>query len=136
MSKTPVLLFVFLGCIFTHCTVPKKIQYNIPDDIQGNKREELLSTLENGRKLYELHCSSCHGIFSKGKEGIPDFTDKQIEMYTAYAIKRDPRNHAVAANMSPDQLHTVFMFLKARKIKSTQPVLIPANKKNVETTGK
>ena len=128
MNKRYFLSFIFLSILFTDCSTHKKIRYNIPSDIKGDKRVELLTTLERGRKLYEVNCSKCHGIFTKGKDGIPNFTNQQFDNYEAYSIKRDPRNHAVAANLSPDQLHEIIMFLKDRKRKG-----IPA--KALQTQG-
>ena len=131
-NKAVIPVFIFLVILIVQCATPKKIEYNIPDDIQGSKREELLATLESGRKLYRLYCASCHGILTKGKDGMPDFTDKQIDLYTAYYIIRDPKNHAVAANMSPDQLHTVFMFLKVRKHKGEPEKIKEGDKASID----
>lgn len=115
MKKGFASLLIFCGIFLADCAANKNLQYNIPPDIQGKKKEELLATLEIGSKLYEAHCAECHGIFAKGKKGAPNFTDRQFDSYAAYAIKHDPRNHAVAANMSTEQLHEVIMFLKLRK---------------------
>ena len=134
--KRYFLCLIISGILLTDCATHRKIKYNIPEDIKGNKREELLATLEKGRKLYEANCAACHGIFTKGKDGIPNFTDQQFDNYAAYAIKRDPTNHAVAANMSPEQLHEVIMFLKARKRKGADAQQIQKNKVVAGTPGK
>jgi len=115
-KKTRVVLLVAMT-MAAACATHKKIEYTLPPDIQGAQLAALLKSLETGRKLYEMHCAECHGIFRKGRDGMPNFTDQQIDLYTAYAIRKDPKNHAVAANMDAEQLHEVFMFLKARKIK-------------------
>jgi mono/diheme cytochrome c family protein len=107
----------FSWVLLAACAVNKNTEYNLPPYITEAEKENVLATLEKGRKLYQLHCSECHGIFTKGKDGIPNFTDKQIDNYTAWAIKRDPKNHAVVANMNPAQLQEVFTFLRYRKRK-------------------
>jgi mono/diheme cytochrome c family protein len=127
MRKTYVFLLLAAGYFLADCGTHRKIKYNIPEDIQGKDREALMKSLEEGRKLYEMHCSGCHGIFTKGKDGMPDFTNSQIDTYTAWAIKKDPKNHAVAAHMDSEQLHEVFMFLKARKIKQANPEIKKSN---------
>lgn len=67
--------------------------------------------------LYKLHCSGCHGIFTKGKDGIPNFTKIQIDNYhTTALIGMDPKNHAVAKKMSSEQIDQVVTFLRLRKI--------------------
>ena len=136
MSEKYFLSFIFLLILFTDCTMHRKIRYNIPPDIKGNKRVELLATLEKGRKLYEMNCSKCHGFFTKGKDGVPNFTDRQFDNYEAYSIKRDPRNHAVAAGLSPDQLHEIIMFLKDRKRKVPSARIIDTPKGIIDTLGK
>jgi len=117
MDKIKILYVAFVTILFVNCTFHKKIAYNIPADLTENQRALVLRQINKGEKLYHLHCSKCHGIFTKGKDGIPDFTQQQFDNYSAYAIRRDPKNHAVADNMSQEQLHDVIMFLKARKRK-------------------
>ena len=58
-----------------------------------------------------------HGIFTKGKDGVPNFTKTQIDSYHAAAlIGIDPKNHAVAKKMSSDQIDQIITFLRLRKI--------------------
>jgi mono/diheme cytochrome c family protein len=101
--------------VMSACAFRQKPSYNIPDDITGTQRTELLSSIDKGRRLYRLHCSQCHGIYGKGADNAPHFTDTQIDNYTAWAIRRDKANHAVAANMDTEQLHEVFLFLRSRR---------------------
>src|ERR1035438_1514706 len=88
----------------------KKIRYNIPSNYPETKRKELLSLLDKGKKLYKINCSECHGIFTKGKENVPNFTNIQIDNYSAKYLRRDPKNHAVLRNMSPEQMNDVLTF--------------------------
>ena len=77
----------------------------------------LIARAEKGKALYKIYCSGCHGIFSKGKDGVPNFTKKQIDNYHVTAlIGMDPTNHAVAKKMSSEQIDYVITFLRLRKV--------------------
>ena len=98
------------------CNSAKKVEYDIPSHVTKENRELLLEKCEKGKVLYKLHCSGCHGIFTKGKDGVPNFTSLQIDSYhTTALIGMDPRNHAVAKKMSNEQIDQVVTFLRLRK---------------------
>src|SRR3977135_1765790 len=108
---------LFSAALFHQCSPQKKTEYNIPDHVTPANREFLIAKAEKGKVLYKLHCSECHGIFTKGKDGIPNFTQKQIDNYhTAALLGIDPRNHAIAKKMSSEQVEQVILFLSLRKI--------------------
>ena len=67
---------------------------------------------------------------------MPDFSVRQIGAYTTRFLKGDPKNHAVAAKMDADQLNSVFMFLRFRKIKGTPAILLPDNEVKTVVKGK
>ena len=76
-----------------------------------------MKNVKKGKFFTRLHCGGCHGIFTKGKDGIPNFTKTQIDSYHAAAlIGIDPRNHAVAKKMSSEQIDQIITFLRLRKI--------------------
>ena len=104
--------------LFHRCGTQSKVtEYEIPDHVTKENRELFIEKCEKGKVLYKLHCGGCHGIFTKGKDGIPNFTKKQIDSYHAAAlIGIDPRNHAVAKKMSSDQIDQIITFLRLRKI--------------------
>ena len=116
----PILtIFVLIAStvLFHRCVSQKKTEYEIPGHVTKENRELFLEKCEKGRILYKIHCSGCHGIFTKGKDGVPNFTKIQIDSYHAAAlIGIDPRNHAVAKKMSSDQIDQVITFLRLRKI--------------------
>jgi mono/diheme cytochrome c family protein len=105
-------------CIaFTRCIFEKKTQYDIPSHVPAENRKLLFERAEKGKVLYKLHCGGCHGIFTKGKDGVPNFTKIQIDNYHATAlIGLDPNNHAVAKKMSSQQIDYVITFLRLRKV--------------------
>ena len=74
-------------------------------------RSVYMERLEKGKVLFKLNCSGCHGIFTKGKDSVPNFTKDQISNYRAAVLMaNDKKNHAVAAKMSPQQLDYIIFF--------------------------
>jgi hypothetical protein len=114
-----IISALFLVSIFfSRCFTQKKVAYDIPDHVTPENRELLLAKAEKGKILYRLYCSDCHGIFTKGKDSIPNFTQTQIDNYHATAlIGIDAKNHAVAQKMSSEQVDQVITFLRIRKVK-------------------
>jgi len=106
------------------CCCSPRIHYVLPPDLTPAEKTAVMEKLDRGKKLYAANCAGCHGIFGKGKDTIANFSQQQIDNYTGYYIRKDPKNHAVAAHMDGEQLHEVFMFIKS--IKRKHP--IPAKK--------
>lgn len=92
-----------------------RIAYNIPENYPETRRVQLKEMCVKGRELYKLHCSQCHGIFTKGKDQVPNFTNTQIDNYSVKFLRGDPKNHAVAIRMAPEQLNQVLTFLNYKK---------------------
>src|SRR5450631_4757869 len=108
--------FIFIGAVFLIRCAEKKIEYNLPQPMSDQTRAVYMERLDKGKTLYKLNCSTCHGIFTKGKDSIPNFTKDQINNYrAAVMMAKDQKNHAVAAKMSPQQLDYIIMFLSLRK---------------------
>lgn len=112
------ILGLFLLSMLSHrCVTQKKTSYDIPDHVTKENRDKFIEKCEKGKILYKIHCASCHGIYTKGKDSIPNFTKTQIDSYNAAAlIGIDQRNHAVAKKMSSDQIDQVITFLRLRSI--------------------
>ncbi len=114
--KKSYLLFVIcfpiiIGIIIASCST-RKVEYAFPEDAKNMQGyEELMSHLNAGKKLYKAHCTGCHGIFTKGKKDIPNFSRVQLDNYNSNFLKKDPKNHAVAQKLSKDQLGDIIVFL-------------------------
>jgi mono/diheme cytochrome c family protein len=109
--------FVICGFLFfIHCASKKKVEYYIPPDYGKVARESAIASFEKGEILYKINCAGCHGIYKKGKDSVPNFTKTQIDNYSSMFIKGDPKNHSVAAKLSPDQLYYILTFLRLRKM--------------------
>jgi mono/diheme cytochrome c family protein len=111
------LFMAFLVCggfIASRCGVQKSA-YVIGEDVPVEVRTLLIERAEKGKILYRAHCTSCHGIFQKGKDGIPDFTKQQIDSYHAAAL-RGLNGHGVLKKISMEQLDYIITFLRIRKV--------------------
>lgn len=118
MKKTATIIAILVVCaIMQQCVTEKPTQYDIPSHVTQINRNILLDKCEKGKVLYKIHCGDCHGIFTKGMDGVPNFTNIQIDNYHMTAlIGLDPKNHAVAKKMSPEQIDQVVTFLRLRSI--------------------
>jgi mono/diheme cytochrome c family protein len=114
-SKYLVFLFLLL-LLFAGCTSGKKTEYNIPSHYTPKARQAAIEEFEKGKELFKVHCASCHGIYKKGKETVPNFTKIQIDNYNAMFIKGDPKNHSVASKLSQQQLNYILDFLRLRRV--------------------
>ncbi|MGE0637659.1 MAG: cytochrome c [Bacteroidia bacterium] len=105
-------LLVLTCCMVTASCSTRKVEYAFPEDAKTMKGyDELMSHLEAGKKLYKAHCTGCHGVFTKGKKDIPNFSRVQLDNYNSNFLKKDPKNHAVAQKLSKDQLGDIILFL-------------------------
>jgi len=104
--------------LFPQCAQRYKIEYNIPPNYTDAARDRLMTTINAGKELYKANCTECHGIFTKGKDKIPNFTNEQLDNYSSRFIRRDPKNHAAAIKMSPQQMNEVLTFLRYKKPKN------------------
>ena len=124
MKYKYVLMILFIGLMFSQFACSKKIRYNIPPNYPEAKRKELLANLDKGKKLYKQYCSDCHGIFSKGKDSVPNFSNIQIDNYSSRFLRRDPKNHGVLRSMSPQQMNDVLNFLRYKRPKNPDSVVV------------
>ncbi len=108
----------FIATFLFQCSGSKKIEYNIPAYFKGDRKTELLSNLKKGSILYKNNCSECHGIYGKGKEGMPNFTNNEIQNYITAYQTNDVTNHAVMKKLLPEELSMIVTFLQMRKIDS------------------
>jgi len=111
-----LLLLILPALIFLQCAAGRKTTYTFPPEFPAEKKKEVKEKAIQGEALYKIHCADCHGIFTGGKDKIPNFTATQIDNYSAKFLRHDPKNHAIAQKMSPDQLNDILMFLRYRKI--------------------
>lgn len=109
-------ILILFSTVLSKCKTQKETAYIIPPQYTGETRKNLIAMLEHGQKLYKIHCSRCHGIFTKGRDSIPNFTKTQIENYETAALREDPKNHAVMQKIRPYDLDMILQFLTFRRI--------------------
>jgi mono/diheme cytochrome c family protein len=123
------VLLIFLAAILSfQCATRNKVTYNIPADYPEARRKQIIELFYKGEELYKTNCSDCHGIFTKGRDKIPNFTSHQLDNYSAKFLRRDPKNHAVAKQMSPEQLNEVLLFLRFKKTKYSDSTIVAQKK--------
>ena len=117
MIRIYAISTMFIVAVISQCASQKKTEYDIPSHVPAENKKILIERAEKGKVLYKTYCSDCHGIFTKGKDSIPNFTKTQIDNYHATAlIGLDQNNHAVAKKMSAEQIDYIITFLRLRKI--------------------
>ncbi len=128
--KNRIFLFTLFCClVFCQCAHRYKVTYNIPDNYPEAKRDELMATLEKGKILFKTNCSECHGIFTKGKADVTNFTNAQLDNYNSRFLRRDPKNHGVINKMSQEQMNEVLLFLKFKKPRNPDSVKVMPRKR-------
>lgn len=117
MSYLRLFAIVLVCLLFYQCHSENKVTYSIPPDYPEARRQQVIEIFEKGKVLYKTNCSQCHGIFTKGRDSIPNFSEVQFDNYSARFMNGDPLNHAVARKMSQEQLNQILVFLRYRKRK-------------------
>jgi len=115
MKKLGLFTVVLSCCLLAIKCTSKKVLYTVPETITGDSRLAMEERLQEGQALFKIYCSRCHGIFSKGKDSIPNFSKTEIESYKASVILDDQKNHAVTQKVRPQDLEKIFEFLLYRK---------------------
>ena len=98
------------------CAAGQQIAYNISPDVPPENRTLLLERAEKGKILFKNHCAACHGIFTAGRDSVPNFTNTQLDSYNAAFVKGEQKNHAVARKLSQQQVDYILTFLRLRKM--------------------
>jgi len=119
MKYKYLFLIILLSILFPQCAKHNKVTCNIPPNFPEERKAQLIDIFNKGKKLYKANCSECHGIFTQGKDQVPNFTNTQLDNYSARFLRRDPKNHAVVMQMSPEQMNEILTFLKFKKIDTT-----------------
>lgn len=118
------LLFFISILVMVQCKNQKEIiEYNIPFTLDTLGRKYIMYELETGKALYKDHCSKCHGIFNKAREGVPDFSVVEInslfEARLNLAIFRDPISHNITRRMLPEEVNQIMGFIERYRRKKT-----------------
>ena len=115
MKNLRLIPIILCGIVLLQCNAGRKVTYNIPEDYPEARKQQVIAIFEKGKILYKDNCSECHGIFTKGKDKVPNFSNTQFDNYSARFMRGDPKNHAVARKMSGEQLNQVLTFMKYKR---------------------
>jgi mono/diheme cytochrome c family protein len=107
------VLTVFAFAVLAGCAASRP-EYNVPPDVTGENRTLLLDRARKGRDLFRKHCADCHGIFTAGRDSVPNFSVEQLDSYDANFVKADQKNHAVARKLSQQQVDYILTYLRLR----------------------
>jgi cytochrome c553 len=120
MKKRYFIWGLIIAVSVVQCAGEKKVNYTIPSYFTGERRTALMDNLEKGKILYKTNCGNCHGIFSKGKESVPNFTNREIQNYMNAYQSNDQKNHAVLKKLLPEEMSMILTFLRYRTVDTTK----------------
>ena len=116
--KLKITCLLLVVCVTSLCCmVHKGKDYVIPDNVPVEARDETIKTVERGIALYEKHCTSCHGAFTKKKDRKLERTDEQLMKYTQRYMTSDAVNHKIALEIGPTDLGEILTYLRYRFVK-------------------
>lgn len=104
------LLFLYLAASPAGCH-DKYVQPDLPPHLTDAQKTEAMKEWNDGEMLFKTNCSQCHGIFTKGKDSIPNFTKVQMDKYASRFLAMDPKNHAVIRQIAPQDFFKITFFL-------------------------
>jgi len=121
-----VLLFCYLAVSPAGCH-DKNIQPDLPADLNQAQRAAMLQQWTDGKLLFKANCASCHGVFTKGRDSVPNFNKVQIDRYATRFLARDQKNHAVMRQITPQDFYKITTFLTYIKRKEPLKPAPPSN---------
>jgi hypothetical protein len=110
----PFIIILYNGCVSEAVQTEKDIKRLLPPVPVSFSHADSLRLIRNwtiGMRMYKSNCSSCHGIFGRSKDSIPNFSKVQFDDYKSSYLAGDSTNHAVMAKMTEVELNNVFLFL-------------------------
>ena len=120
-KKRSTLIIAFILIISAYnCRVSESVQTKrdverllppVPASFSHEDSVRLIQNWSIGMHMYKNNCSSCHGVFGKSKDSIPDFSKEQYDDYKSAYLAGDSANHGVMARMTQEELNNVFLFL-------------------------
>ena len=115
--KNKFLISLISACLllWIQSYAQPKVEYTPPSNLTGDARAEVITHIEKGKLLFKKKCSKCHGVFTNGKEGIPNFSKQELANYNIKFIQEDPLNHAVSQKMTDEEFTDVIYFLQFYK---------------------
>ena len=122
MKGKPVFLFcmMMISLLLVECKTQSKADnatttaYMFPANTPEASKAVIIEKGDKGKVLFKMYCTECHGIFSKGKDSIPNFTKDQVGNYRSRTITF--QNHPSLRKLSAEQFDAILTFLQYRKV--------------------
>ena len=114
-NKIKVLGLIASILILAQCRAPYVPEYNWPDDLTKNQKEDYPELAADGFKYYKQFCSECHGITNRGKKKIPNFSKQELEDYNLRWQMSRGSIHGELEELTDYHLYTIMTFLEYRK---------------------
>jgi hypothetical protein len=115
MNKIYLILLFPCILLLVFCGTRKYGEIQNLDGASKEYQTYVKKEFPTGAKLYRQYCTGCHGIFSAGKDSVPNFSKTQIDGYNLAFIQADSTNHAVASGISQEEFERILLFLTFRK---------------------
>ena len=115
MNKLKVLGLTIFTLFILHCRAPYVPEYNWPDDLTENQKEDYPEFAADGFEYYKKFCGECHGITDKGKKKIPNFSKEELADYNLRWQMSKSSIHGDLGELSDNHLHAIMIFLEYRK---------------------
>ena len=116
LKLTALFLFALsFNCIAQSKAQKKDVEFDYPDDIKEEDKQNFAKQIKKGNILYGINCAKCHTIKENGKEIIPDFSLPQLldyEIRVSYPEHQDPMRDV---NITKEELDAVVLFLQYKK---------------------
>jgi hypothetical protein len=117
-----IIIFSITGCVSESVLMQRNIERLLPPVPPSFSHADSVRLIRNwtvGIRSYKNNCASCHGIFGKSKDTIPNFSKVQFDDYKSNFLAGDTANHAVMAKMTEEELNNIFLFLTDLKREDT-----------------
>jgi cytochrome c len=107
------LILLLVALVMVNCHTQKKLEFEPPIGATPEVIKIYEDQFKKGKALYKIHCAECHGIYTNGKDSMPNFTDSQIHVYSVNVLGKSD-NHGIMKKMSVEQFNYVLNFLRLR----------------------
>jgi mono/diheme cytochrome c family protein len=114
-NKHRFLLMIFITAVCSFCATPKGAQMQNLDGTAPEFQTYVKAHFPKGAELFKKNCSGCHGVFTKGRDSVPNFTKIQMDSYNLAFLQGDTTNHAVAMGISQEEFELIALFFAFRK---------------------
>ena len=108
LNAIPLLILLM---VFSNCRSTRNIEYEIFEGLREEDKAFIIASVESGKDLFKIHCSDCHGIFSRGSDDATNFSREALHDYKQSFLAQDEENHAVIDQLTEGEMQNILLFL-------------------------